>query len=46
MESMVAATLMPSVMASLGGFKLYPWIADSYLFSSLILRLFLANWSI
>ncbi len=36
MESMVAATLMPSVVASLGGFKLYPWIADSYLLSSLI----------
>ncbi len=36
MEAMVAATLMPSVMASLGGFKLYPWIADSYLLASVI----------
>ncbi len=34
MEAMVTATLMPSILAAMEGFDLYPWVGAAYLLAS------------
>jgi EmrB/QacA subfamily drug resistance transporter len=36
MEALVTATIMPTIISELGGFELYPWVANSFMLASVV----------
>ncbi len=36
MEALVTATIMPTIISELGGFDLYPWVANSFMLASVV----------
>jgi len=45
MEAMITATLMPSILATMEGFSLYPWVAAAYLLASVVATPLFGRWA-